>query len=61
MLWDNDEWQRGVESGYYDDQEWYDEESSKYLVKIAFENVKESFEFKESAYDFAVVYGFSGG
>ena len=39
----------------------YNEEDSKYLVKIAFENVKESFEFEESAYDFAVVYGFSGG
>ena len=39
----------------------YDEESSKYLVKIAFENVKKSYEFKEPAYDFAVVYGFSCG
>ena len=39
----------------------YHEESSKHLVKIAFDNVKESFEFKESAFDFAVVYGFSGG
>ena len=39
----------------------YNEESSKYRVKIAFENVKESFEFGESAYDFAVVYGFSAG
>lgn len=39
----------------------YDEESSKQLVKIAFENVRQSFEYRESAYDFAVVYGFSCG
>ena len=39
----------------------YDEKDSKYLVKIAFENVRESFEFEEPAYDFAVVYGFSAG
>ena len=38
----------------------YDENHCKYLVKIGFENVKQSFEFNESAYDFAVVYGFSG-
>lgn len=39
----------------------YDEESSRNLVKIGFENVEKSFELGESAYDFAVVYGFSGG
>lgn len=25
MLWDNDDWKRGVERGIYDDQEYYDE------------------------------------
>ena len=39
----------------------YDENDSRYLVKIAFEDVRASFEFEEPAYDFAVVYGFSGG
>ena len=39
----------------------YDEKDSRYLVKIAFEDVRASFEFEEPAYDFAVVYGFSGG
>ena len=39
----------------------YDVISSKYLIKIAFDNVKQSFEHNESAYDFAVFNGFSGG
>lgn len=39
----------------------FDEQYSKYRVKIAFENVKKSFEFKEPAYDFAVVCGFGCG
>ena len=39
----------------------YDEKDSRYLVKIAFEDVRALFEFEEQAYDFAVVYGFSGG
>lgn len=38
----------------------YTEKDSKHLLKIAFDNVKESYEFEEPAYDFAVVYGFSG-
>lgn len=39
----------------------YGEEASRRLVKIAFENVRQSFELEESAYDFAVTYGFGGG
>ena len=39
----------------------HDEEYSKHLVKIAFENVRQSFESGELAYDFAVVYGYSCG
>jgi tetratricopeptide (TPR) repeat protein len=39
----------------------YSEEDSKNRVKQAFDDVRESFELKEPAYDFAVVYGFSAG
>ena len=39
----------------------YDEERSKELLKCAMDNVKDSFKYKESAWDFAVVYGYSCG
>lgn len=39
----------------------YDEERSKELLKCAMENVKDSFKYKEPAWDFAVVYGYSCG
>lgn len=39
----------------------YDEDDSKRLVKMAFDNVMQSFEFGEPAYDFAVVYGYCCG